>query len=89
MNGNVFQCFSLEQRDRRQYEKTIEALEGYVKKTLKYHEDIVDLFGPDMKNPEIEKPKELGDKTTDLDRTIQQEDEAKDYVKRTRILKVT
>ena len=33
MNGNVFQCFA-EQRDRRQYEKTVEALEGYTKKTL-------------------------------------------------------
>ena len=86
MNGNVFQCFS-EQRDRRQYEKTVEALEGYVKKTLKYHEDIADLFDLDeMRNPEIQKPKELGEKATDLDKAIQQE-EAKDYVKRTRILK--
>ena len=84
MNGNVFQCF-LERRDRRQYEKTVEALEGYVKKTLKYHEDIADLFGPEMKNPEVEKPKELGEKPTELDKAIQQE-EAKAYVKRTRIL---
>ena len=85
MNGNIFQCFS-EQRDRRQYEKTVEALEGYVKKTMKYHEDITNLFGPEMKNPEIQKPKELGEKPTELDRAVQQE-EAKDSVKRTPILK--
>jgi hypothetical protein len=54
---------------------------------LKYHEDIAGLFDPEeMKNPEIQKPKELGEKPTDFDRAIQQE-EAKDYVKRARILK--
>ena len=53
---------------------------------LSYHEGIVDLFGPEMRNPEMEKPKELGKQPTDLDRAIQQE-EAKDYVKRTHILK--
>jgi hypothetical protein len=30
MNGHVFECYD-EQVDRRQYEKTIEALEGYIK----------------------------------------------------------
>ena len=33
MNGHVFECYE-EQSDRRQYAKTLEALEGYVKKTL-------------------------------------------------------
>jgi hypothetical protein len=43
MNGNVFECYE-EQSDRRQYTKTVEALEGYVKKTLKYSEDLAPLF---------------------------------------------
>ena len=87
MNGNVFQCFA-EQRDRRQYEKTVEALEGYTtKKTLKYHEDFAaDLFGGDMRTPQIKKPRELGKEATDLDKAIQQE-ESRDYVKRSCILK--
>ena len=59
----IFQCFA-EQSDRRQYERTVEALEGHVKKTLIYHKDIVDPFGPEMRNPEIEKSKELGKKPT-------------------------
>ena len=34
MNGNVFECFK-EKTDRRQYAKTVAALEGYAEKTLK------------------------------------------------------
>jgi hypothetical protein len=33
MNNNVFECYD-EQSDRRQYAKTLEALEGYAKKNL-------------------------------------------------------
>ncbi|KAI2501022.1 hypothetical protein MHU86_13434 [Fragilaria crotonensis] len=43
MNGHVFQCFE-EQSDRRQYAKTIEALDGYVKKNLTYSADMAPLF---------------------------------------------
>jgi hypothetical protein len=32
MNGNVFECYD-EQTDRRQFAKTVEALEGYVKES--------------------------------------------------------
>ena len=43
MNANVFECYE-EQSDRRQYSKTLEALESYVKKSLKYSEDLASLF---------------------------------------------
>jgi hypothetical protein len=39
MNENVFECYD-EQTDRRQYAKTLEALDGYVKKGMKYSEDL-------------------------------------------------
>jgi hypothetical protein len=39
MNGNDFECYN-EQSDRRQYAKSIEALEGYVKKNLDFSEDV-------------------------------------------------
>jgi hypothetical protein len=45
MNGNVFECYN-EQSDRRQYAKSIEALEGYVKKNLEFSEDVAVLFAP-------------------------------------------
>ncbi len=34
LNSNVFECFE-EQGERRQYVKTVEALEGNMKKTMK------------------------------------------------------
>ena len=37
MNGNVFECF-YEQCNIRQYAKTEGALEGYAKRTLRFHE---------------------------------------------------
>ena len=43
MHGNVFECYD-EQADRRQFSKTVEALESHVKKTLKYSEDLTPLF---------------------------------------------
>jgi hypothetical protein len=45
MNGNVFECYE-EQSDPRQYTKTVEALEGYVKKTLK------DMAAPTLSMPD-------------------------------------
>jgi hypothetical protein len=42
MNANVFQCYE-EQTDRRQFSKTIEALEAYTKKNLKFAEDLAPL----------------------------------------------
>ncbi|KAI2490508.1 hypothetical protein MHU86_24062 [Fragilaria crotonensis] len=62
MNGNVFECYD-EQTDRRQYAKTVEALEGYAKKNLKYAEDLATLFATEMKLPTLEKPTSKGAKT--------------------------
>ena len=39
MNGNVFECHD-EQTDRRQFAKTLDALQGYAKKNLKFYEDL-------------------------------------------------
>jgi hypothetical protein len=50
MNGNVFECHE-EQTDRRQYAKTLEALQGYVKKNLKFADDIAPLFAATMVRP--------------------------------------
>jgi hypothetical protein len=55
MNGNVFECYD-EQYDRRQYTKTVEALESYVKKNLTFSEDLSNLFAEEMKEPVITEP---------------------------------
>ena len=69
MNANVFECFE-EHGDRRQYVKTIEALEGYMKKTMKYSEDLAPLFAPEMTLPSIEYPKDPGLEPTKLEEAI-------------------
>ena len=55
MEGHVFECYE-EQTDRRQYRKTVEALECYVKKTMKYPEDLAPLFATDSTLPVLAKP---------------------------------
>jgi hypothetical protein len=62
MNGNVFECHE-EQTDRRQYAKTLEALQGYVKKNLKFADDIAPLFATTMTEPQIVKPINSGEPT--------------------------
>jgi Zinc knuckle len=57
MNGNVFECYD-EQYNRRQYTKTVEALESYVKKNLTFSEDLSNLFAEDMKEPIITEPED-------------------------------
>jgi hypothetical protein len=52
MNGQVFQCYEA-QTDRRQYAKTLEALEAHVKKALKFAEDLAPLFAETMSEPAI------------------------------------
>jgi hypothetical protein len=67
MGGNVFECYE-EQTDRRQYAKTVEALEGHVKKSMKYPEDLAPLFATDCKLPVLQKPPrpaKVGDKEPD------------------------
>ena len=85
MNGHVFECYD-EQSDRCQYAKTVEALEGYVKKTLKYSEDLAPLFAENMKVPTLTMPEEPG---TEAGKTAEMifTEEIKEYVKRTRTLK--
>jgi hypothetical protein len=85
MGGHVFECYE-EQRDRRQYAKTLEALEGHVKKTMKYAGDLASLFANNMSAPEIKRPAKPGVDSDEVDDAIWKE-ELKDYVKQTRILK--
>jgi hypothetical protein len=42
MNGHVFECFD-KQSDWKQFDKMVEALVEYMKKTLKYSEDLAHL----------------------------------------------
>lgn len=85
MNGNVFERYE-EQRDRRQYAKTMEALEAYVKKNLKYSEDLAPLFAETMANPKIEMPEDIDDDAGTTMKMIFAE-EVKEYVKRNRTIK--
>ncbi|KAI2503212.1 hypothetical protein MHU86_11235 [Fragilaria crotonensis] len=85
MNGNVFECYD-EQTDRRQYAKTVEALEGYAKKNLKYAEDLATLFATEMKLPTLEKPMRPGPDADETDLAIWNED-IRDYAKRKRVLR--
>jgi hypothetical protein len=85
MNANVFECYE-EQSDRRQYSKTLEALESYVKKSLKYSEDLASLFAESMATPKIDKPGEPDASATETDKMIHIE-EVREYVKRARTLK--
>ncbi|KAI2494383.1 hypothetical protein MHU86_20155 [Fragilaria crotonensis] len=84
MNGNVFQCYE-EQADRRQYAKTIEALDAYVKKKLNYSADLAPLFGTTMRTPTIDLPGDLAPGAGETMKMIFAE-EVKEYVKRTRAL---
>ena len=61
MNSHVFECY-FEQGDKRQYARTLEALDGYAKKNLKLLEDFASLFASEASEPVIEKP------VVDLDR---------------------
>ena len=53
----MFECYK-EQTDRRQYGKTLEALNSYSKKHLKYSADLAALFGETMSEPIINMPEE-------------------------------
>jgi hypothetical protein len=88
MNGNVFECYD-EQYDRRQYTKTVEALESYVKKNITNSEDLQSLFADETKEPAInepEDPEEDGAKATKLQGIVYIE-QVKGYVKRLNELK--
>jgi Reverse transcriptase (RNA-dependent DNA polymerase) len=55
MEGHVFECYE-EQTDRRQFRKTVDALECYAKKTMKYPEDLAPLFATSSTLPVLAKP---------------------------------
>ena len=85
MNGNVFECFD-EQADRRQYAKTMEALEGYAKKHLRFPDDLSSIFADTMSTPTLLEP---NDPITPATRTSEMiwAEEVKEYVKRVRELR--
>jgi hypothetical protein len=85
MNGNVFECYD-EQTDRRQYAKTVEALEGHVKKNLKYAEDLSTLFAINPKLPTLKKPAPPGKDADESDTELWKE-EIKELAKRKRVLR--
>jgi hypothetical protein len=58
MNSHVFECYD-EQSDRGQFAKTVDALESYVKKTMKNLEDLASLFAPQQSLPVLTKPPNL------------------------------
>jgi hypothetical protein len=82
MNGNVFECFD-EQKDRKQFNKTREALGEYAKKHLKFAEDLAPLFAETIAAPTAMEPQELTPNATQLQTLIWNE-EVKVYVKRSR-----
>jgi 5'-deoxynucleotidase YfbR-like HD superfamily hydrolase len=82
MNANVFQCYE-EQSDTRQFIKTKEALDAYVKKNLKYNnEDLASLFADEMTLPELDMPDELPEGSTPRMETRLWESELQEFVKR-------
>jgi hypothetical protein len=85
MNGHVFEC-SFEQGDKRQYAKTVEALEGYAKKNIKFSEDFASLFALEASEPTIEKPLDLPSEHSTTDEMIWRE-EIKAYVNRLGVLR--
>ena len=80
MNGHVFQCYE-ECTDRRQFEKTKEALAAYIYKTVDFPDDLESIFAKDMTEPVLEKPVELEEGYTTVDKAIWDQ-ELKEFVKK-------
>jgi hypothetical protein len=85
MNANVFECFE-EQTSRRQFTKTRDALEAYVKKNLKFAEDVTSLFADEMEEPQLEIPTELDADASAVDKAIWDE-ELREFVERNAVFK--
>jgi hypothetical protein len=79
MNNHVFECCN-EQNDKRQYAKTLEALEAYVKKNISRPEDLAPLFADPMASPCVKKPTKPEKDSDEVDLLIYQE-EIKAHVK--------
>jgi len=85
MHGNVFECYS-ERNDRKQFTKTLEALQEYVKKTVRSPDDMAPLFGDTIKDPTVDEPDDLDKGAGRLKQEIWKE-EIKEFVKRKRVLR--
>ena len=86
MNGHVFECFH-EQADRKQFKKTLEALDQYVKKNLQCPEqDLTPLFTDSIGMLTLDKPKDIEKDAEEVDKAIWNE-EIKEYVRRKRELR--
>jgi hypothetical protein len=70
-----------EQSDRRQYAKSVEALESYVKKCLTFLEDVSNLFLEEMKEPNLVEPVDPGTSATKL-QELKYIEQVKLFVKR-------
>ena len=84
MDSIVFERYE-ELHNRCQCAKTMEALEAYINKNLKYSEDLAPLFANPMANPEIQEPDNIAEGATIMKRMIFAED-VKEFVRRTRFL---
>ena len=85
MNTNVFECFE-EQTEHRQFAKTREALEAYVKKNLNFAEDVSSLFSDDVEEPQLEIPTELDAGAFAVEKAIRDK-ELREFVKKKGALK--
>ena len=72
MQGNVFECHN-EQRDRRQFAKSMEHLEIYSKKKFQHFQDLAPLFAVNMSTPVVPIPAEPIDEPTEMSRIIWKE----------------
>jgi len=80
MNGHVFQTFK-ESQDKRQYTKTMEALQRYVNKNCKYAGDLDSLFKPEK--PTITPPADISsDDATDTIKLLKWTESTKTYFRR-------
>ena len=86
MNGHTFGCFD-EQGDKRQYVKTIEALEQYTRKTYKFSEDFASLFAHTPSTPTVTKPIPIPKVERDETDELIFKEEVKQYVGRCTALK--
>ena len=84
MQGNVFECHN-EQRDRRQFAKSMEHLEIYSKKKFQHFQDLAPLFAVNMSAPAVPIPAEPTDEPTEMSRIIWKE-AVKSYCSRTTAL---
>ena len=58
MNGNVFECYE-EQNDRRQYAKTVQALDAYAKQNMEYASNLAPLFAKEPTQPVVALPADV------------------------------